>query len=72
MARDILFTQLAFNDHLCRDAGMVGAGLPKGILAIHPVVPDQDILKRESKRMPHMEAAGHVGRRHHNDIGIGA
>ena len=71
MARDVLFAKLAFNNHLGCDARMVRAGLPQGILTVHTVIPHKNVLKRKGQRMPHMEATGHVGRRHHDDIGIG-
>ena len=66
---DILCGKLAFNDHLCGDAGMILAWLPQGVPSLHAMITDQQILKRERQRMSHMQAAGHVRRRHHDRIG---
>ncbi len=45
---------------------MIRSGLPKGIVTLHPFVPDQNILHRIVKRMPHMKLPRDIRRRHHN------
>jgi hypothetical protein len=54
--------QLALDDVLGRDAGVVGAGDPEGIEALHPFIADEDVLERVVERVPHVEGAGDVGR----------
>ncbi len=67
-ALDAFGLQHALDHHLGRDARMVGAWLPQGLIALHAVIADQDVLQRVVERMPHVQAAGHVRRR--NDDGI--
>ena len=45
------------------DPGVVGADDPLGALAEHPVVADQRVHDRVLERVPHVQRAGHVGRR---------
>ena len=54
--------ELAFDDHLGRNAGMVGADDPERILAFQTLQPDQDILQNIIERVANMEAARHIGR----------
>ena len=67
--RSALLGDLVADDDLGGDAGMIGAGLPQHVAAAHALIADQHILQREGQRMPHMQAAGHVRRRHHDRIG---
>ncbi len=57
--------ELAGDHDLRGDAGMVGAGLPQHVAAAHALIADQQVLQREGQRVAHMQAARHVGRRHH-------
>ena len=65
-----LFGQLALNDHLRSNAGMVGAWLPEHILAPHPLEANQYVLQRVVERMTHMERARHI--RRWDDDGVGS
>ena len=64
--------ELALDDHLRGDAGMVHARLPEHVLAAHALEADQDVLQRVVERMPHMQRAGDVGRRDDDREGLGA
>ena len=64
--------QLPLDHHLGGDAGMVGAGLPQHVLAAHALEAAQHVLQRVVERMAHMQRAGHVGRRNHDAVGLGA
>ena len=66
----LLRFQLAFDHHLRRDAGMVGADHPQRILAAQTFVPDHDILQGVVQRMADMQGPGHVGRRVHDGEGL--
>ena len=48
---------------------MVGARLPQHVAAPHALKADQHVLQREGQRVPHMQAAGDVRRRHHDRVG---
>ena len=51
-------------DHGLRgDAGVVGAGHPEGVVALHPPPADQDVLQRVVERVAQVQGAGHVRRR---------
>ena len=60
---DAFLLEVAHHDHLRRDAGMVGAGLPQHVVALHAPPADQHVLQRVVERMAHVQAAGDVGRR---------
>ena len=51
------------------NAGVVGAGHPAGFLALHARPAHQHVLNRIVEHVPHVEHAGHVGRRDDNGIG---
>jgi hypothetical protein len=56
-------------DHaLGRDAGVVGAGLPQRVVALHPPPAGEDVLERVVQHVPQGQDAGHVGRR--DDDGV--
>ena len=55
--------QLAFDDHLRGDPGVVGADHPQCILAAQPLIADHHVLQRVVERMADMQAARYVGRR---------
>ena len=48
--------------------GVVGAGNPKGSIALHSLVADEDILQRFIQRVPHVELPCDVRRRDDNGI----
>ena len=55
--------QLALDDELGGDPGMVHAGLPEDIFAPHPLETGQRILQRVVQGMPNVEAPRDIGRR---------
>ena len=57
------FGELAFDDHLGGDAGVVGAGEPEGDVAAHAVPADGDVDLGVLQHVAHVEGAGDVGRR---------
>ena len=57
------FLELALDDDLGRDAGVVGARHPQRVVALHPVVAHQRVHDRVLERVPHVQRAGHVRRR---------
>ncbi len=63
MARNLLRIELPFDHDLGGDAGMVGAGNPRRVEAAHAVVARQAIHDGLVEGMPHVQGAGHVGRR---------
>ena len=62
-AMDLALHQLALDDHLRGDAGMVHARLPEHVLAAHALEADEDVLQRVVERVAHVQRAGDVGRR---------
>ena len=68
--RAAVLGQFALDHHLRRDAGMIGARLPQRIPALHARIADQDVLQGEVQRMAHVQAAGDIGRRHHDGEGV--
>ena len=70
LASEILSSQtflceLAFNDVLGCDTGMVGSRYPECVLTLHPLIADDDVLKVIVERMAHVEDACYVWRRHY-------
>ena len=57
------FLELALDDDLRRDAGMVGARHPQRVVAAHAVVARQRVHDGVLERVPHVQRAGHVRRR---------
>ena len=55
--------QLALDDDLGGDAGMVGARQPQGVEAAHAVVARQRVHDRVVEAVAHVQRAGDVGRR---------
>ena len=53
--------QIALDDELRRNAGMVRAGLPEHILAAHPFEAGQHVLQSVIEGMADMQAPRHVG-----------
>ena len=59
---DSLFLQGIDDLDLGGDGRVVGPGLPEGIISLHPLEADQDILHGIVQGMAHMELAGDIGR----------
>jgi len=66
LAREV---QVARDHHLGGDAGMVGAELPEGVEAAHPVVADERVHQGVLEGMPHVQGAGDVRRRQQDAVG---
>ena len=64
-----ILRHLALGHHLRGNARMVGAGLPKGVIPLHPVPAHQNILQRVVEGMAHVQAAGDIRRRDHHGKG---
>ena len=64
--------EVAFDDHLGGDAGVVLARLPECVVALHAVPADQDVLQRVVERVAHVENAGDVRGRDHDREGFRA
>ncbi len=64
--------ELSLDDHLGRDAGVVGSRLPQHVLAVHPPIAAENVLQRVVERVAHMQIAGHVRRRndHAERLGV--
>ncbi len=58
-------------NHLCLggDRGMVGAGHPARVLALHSRTAYEDVLDGLVEHMSHMQHTGHIGGR--DDYGVG-
>ena len=69
VARNAFCIQLALHHDLGGDAGVVGARLPQGVLALHAVVADQGIHQGVLEGVAHVQRAGDVGRRQHDAVG---
>ena len=70
-ALDLALGELALDDHLRGDAGMVHARLPQHVLAAHALEAAEDVLDRVVEGVPHVERAGHVRRRDDDRVGYG-
>ena len=58
-------------DHvLGGNARVVGSRQPQGAPAAHPLEPDEHILHRIVETVTHVQHRGHVGRRHHDHVGL--
>ncbi len=55
--------QPALDDGLRGDAGVVGAGHPERVEALHPLHADENVLQRVVQGVAEMEGAGYVRRR---------
>ena len=67
---DALLGQLAHHLGFGGDGGMVGAGHPEGILALHACAPHQDVLYGVVQHVSHVEHACHIGGRNHDGVGL--
>ena len=62
--------QAGLDDGLGGDPGVVGAGHPEGVVALHPPPPDQDILDRVIQGMAQVQRPGDVRRRDDDGVGV--
>ena len=62
LARGTFGDELALDEHLRGDAGMVGSRDPEGGFAEHAVPADENVRFGVLKHVPHVEIAGDVGR----------
>ena len=60
--------QAPLDHRLGGDAGVVGAGHPQRVVALHPVPADQQVLHHVVHGVPHVQGAGDVGQRHHHHV----
>jgi hypothetical protein len=63
-----LRVQLPLDHHLRGDTGVIGAGLPQGVEAIHAVLARERVHQRVLKSVAHVQRAGNVRRR--DDYGV--
>jgi len=71
VTRLVLVTlQLALDDGLGGNAGVVDSGQPQRRLTAHAVGARQQVLERDEQRVAHVQRARDVGRRHHDHIGL--
>lgn len=73
LATEVLFGlavdgELLFHHALGRDAGVIHAGLPEHLVALHPLAPGQGVHHGVLQRVAHVQAAGDVGRRQHDRV----
>ena len=59
----LLLAQAAFDHGLRGDAGVVGAGHPEGVVALHAPPADQHVLQGVVEGVAHVQGAGDVRRR---------
>ncbi len=61
---ELLFAQQPpLDDRLRGDAGMIGARHPQRLEALHPLLPDEDVLQRVVQRVAQVQGPGDVRRR---------
>ena len=78
VARLALARELPLDDDLRRDARVIDARLPQRVVAAHAVPADEHVFDGRHERMPHVQRARDVGRRHRDAVdralvvGIGA
>ena len=63
---DAFFFEFARDDHLGRDSGVVGAGLPQRVFAEHARAARERVHQRVLESVPHVQRAGDIGRRQHD------
>ena len=66
----LLHPQLLFHLDLRGNAGMIDAGNPQGVIALHPLEANQRILHGRIHGVTHMQLAGNVGRGHNDGKGL--
>ena len=68
VAADFLCVELAFHHDLRRDAGVVGARLPQGVVAVHAVVADKRVHEGVLEGVAHVQRAGDIGWRQQDAV----
>ena len=63
--------EVALDDHLRRDAGMVDAGHPENGASLHAPPAAEDVLERAAERVTDVQPPRDVGRRNHDRVGLG-
>ena len=66
MLVDPLILQHVRHLYLCGDGRMVGTRLPQGLIPLHSLETDQDILHGIVQGVAHVQLTRHVWRRHDN------
>ncbi len=61
-----LLGKLALDDVLGRDARVIGAGQPQGVVPLHPAAPDEGVDQRVIERMTNVQRTSDVRRRNHD------
>ena len=67
---DALLLQLVDDLDLGGDGRVVRARLPQSLVALHPLVADQDILHGVVQGVSHVQLSGDIGRGHHDGEGL--
>ena len=60
--------QPLFDDGLRGDTGMVGARHPQGVVPLHPLEANEDVLQRVVQRVPQVQGPGNVRWRNDNRV----
>ncbi len=68
-AFESLGVELAFDDHLGRNTGVVRSGLPERVVAAHAVIAGEGIHERVLEGMAHVQSPRNVGGRDHDAVG---
>ena len=64
--------ELALDDHLRGDAGVIGSRLPQHVAAAHALEAAEHVLQRVVEGMAHVQRAGDVRRRNDDRVRFGA
>ena len=63
-----LLQQPPLDDRLGGDAGVIGAGHPERLEALHAFLADEDVLQRVVQGVAEVQGAGHVRRRNDDRV----
>jgi hypothetical protein len=70
VARLALRRELALEDHVHGDGGVVGAGHPQRVVTVHALVADEDVLEGIVEGVSPVKRAGDVGGRDDDAVGL--
>ena len=70
VAGQTLLAKLLLHLDLGGDAGVIDAGNPQGVIALHPLEPDQSILQCRVHGVTHVQLTGDVGWGHDDGEGL--
>ena len=70
IAGQALLAQVLLHLDLGGDTGVVRAGQPQGLVPLHPLEADEDVLQGGVHGVAHVQLAGDVGGRHHDGKGL--